>query len=81
MDIKTKSIVKIAVILVIAVFLAYSYGRISDCRLQSNSSQNAIKLGLDLRGGVYVLLEAKPKPGETITKEKMDGAVEVIRAE
>jgi preprotein translocase subunit SecD len=32
-----------------------------------------------LRGGVSVLLEAKPKPGEKITDEKMTGAENVIR--
>lgn len=80
MDIRTKSAVKIAVILFIAVFLAYSLMvgfQIADYKVIP--LKNAIKLGLDLRGGVYVLLEAKPKTGETITKEKMDGAVEVIR--
>jgi preprotein translocase subunit SecD len=80
MDIKKKSIVRFVIILGLAVFLAYSllFGfKIGAYRIIP--LKDAINLGLDLRGGVYVLLEAKPKEGENITKEKMDGAVEVIR--
>jgi preprotein translocase subunit SecD len=80
MDIKKKSIVRFVIILGLAAFLAYSllFGfKIGDYKIIP--IRDAINLGLDLRGGVYVLLEAKPKEGENITKEKMDGAVEVIR--
>lgn len=37
-----------------------------------------VKLGLDLRGGMNVILTAKGKPGSPITEKKMDQAVFVI---
>ncbi|MGO2117559.1 MAG: protein translocase subunit SecD [Fusobacterium sp.] len=38
-----------------------------------------IKLGLDLKGGVYAVLEAEPKEkGEVITNETMDSLIEVL---
>jgi preprotein translocase subunit SecD len=80
MDLKTKSILKIAAVIALAAFLAYSLlvgFQVAGYKVVP--IKDAIKLGLDLRGGVSVLLEAKPKPGETVTNEKMNGAVEVIR--
>ncbi|WP_422444036.1 protein translocase subunit SecD [Thermoanaerobacterium sp. DL9XJH110] len=80
MDLKTKSILKIAAVIALAAFLAYSLlvgFQVAGYKVVP--IKDAIKLGLDLRGGVSVLLEAKPKPGETVTSEKMNGAVEVIR--
>lgn len=41
--------------------------------------KDAIKYGLDLRGGVYVVLEAKPKEGEAITDDIMERAIATIR--
>ncbi len=38
-----------------------------------------IKLGLDLQGGVELVLRAVPPKGETVTEENLDLAVEVIR--
>lgn len=38
-----------------------------------------INLGLDLRGGVYFLLQAKPKPGEKLSEDKLSGLVQVLR--
>lgn len=80
MDLRTKSILKIVAILVVAAFLAYTLlegFQIAGYKVVP--IKKAVKLGLDLQGGVSVLLEAKPKPGETVTNEKMNGAVEVIR--
>jgi preprotein translocase subunit SecD len=80
MDLKTKSILKIAAVVMAAAFLAYSLlvgFQVAGYKVVP--IKKAIKLGLDLQGGVSVLLEAKPKPGETVTNEKMNGAVEVIR--
>lgn len=80
MDSRTKSIIKITVTIAIVAFMAYSMlvgFRFAGYKIVP--VKDAIKLGLDLRGGVSVLLEAKPKPNETITNEKMNGAVEVIR--
>lgn len=80
MDSKTKSLIKIVAIVIVAAVLVYAtlYGfQIAGYKVIP--IKNAIKLGLDLRGGVSVLLEARPKPGEKITDEKMTGAENVIR--
>ena len=39
----------------------------------------ALKLGLDLRGGASVLLEAKDNPSDPVTKEKIERAIGTIR--
>ncbi|MDK2878818.1 MAG: preprotein translocase subunit SecD [Thermoanaerobacteraceae bacterium] len=80
MDLKTKSILIIVAAVILAAFLAYSLlvgFQVAGYKVVP--IKKAIKLGLDLQGGVSVLLEAKPKPGEAVTNEKMNGAVEVIR--
>lgn len=41
--------------------------------------KDAIKYGLDLRGGVYVVLEAKPSEGKGVSSETLDRAVATIR--
>lgn len=81
MNSKTKSFIKIAAIVIVAAILAYAtlYGfQIAGYKIIP--IKESIKLGLDLRGGVSVLLEAKPKPGEKVTDEKMTGAENVIRS-
>ncbi|KYO63971.1 protein translocase subunit SecD [Thermovenabulum gondwanense] len=80
MNYRTKSLLKIALILILAAFLAYTllYGIKIGPYKQAPLSKS-IKLGLDLQGGVYVLLEAEPKPGQELNEEKMNSAVEVIR--
>lgn len=77
---KYKSLVKLILIVTIAVLLGYTAInglKIGEYRIIP--VKHAINLGLDLQGGVYVLLEAKDKPGQKVTDEKMNGAVEVIR--
>ncbi|KXG78214.1 hypothetical protein AN618_06060 [Fervidicola ferrireducens] len=79
MNLRAKSLLKIAVILFIAFFLAYTLAfGVKIGPYQVLPLKKAIKLGLDLQGGIYVLLEAKPKPGQTISEEKMNAAREVI---
>ncbi|MGB9813077.1 MAG: protein translocase subunit SecD [Thermovenabulum sp.] len=80
MGFRTKSLLKIALIFILAAFLAFSllYG-IKIGPYKQEPLAKSIKLGLDLQGGVYVLLEAEPKPGQELTEEKMNSAVEVIR--
>lgn len=36
------------------------------------------KLGLDLKGGVYVVLEAVPEPGQSLDKDAMGRLIEVL---
>ncbi|MFO7152979.1 MAG: protein translocase subunit SecD, partial [Bacillota bacterium] len=66
MDLRARSLAKIAVILFIGFFLAYTLAfglKVGPYQVQP--LKKAIKLGLDLQGGIYVLLEAKPKEGQT----------------
>lgn len=81
MNIKAKSFLKISAVILIAAFLTYwmIFGfKIGNYRFLP--AKETIKLGLDLQGGVSVLMEASPKPGEKVTNEKMEGAVEVIKS-
>ncbi len=41
--------------------------------------KDAIKYGLDLRGGVYVVLEAKPEEGGAVSDETLTRAIATIR--
>ncbi len=80
MNLKTKSLIKILIIISITVILAYvTFYGFQIVGYKIVPIKEAIKLGLDLRGGVSVLLEANPKPGEKINDEKMSGAENVIR--
>ncbi|HHY04236.1 MAG TPA: protein translocase subunit SecD [Thermoanaerobacterales bacterium] len=75
-----KSTIKVVIMIVILLLLSFTAlngFEIAGYRVLPIKS--AINLGLDLQGGVSVLLEAKPKAGEKVTDEKMNGAVEVIR--
>ncbi|MCW2955941.1 MAG: secD [Thermoleophilia bacterium] len=40
---------------------------------------NAVRLGLDLQGGLEVVLKASPTDGEDLTNEQLEQSVEVIR--
>lgn len=40
--------------------------------------KNPTKLGLDLKGGVYVVLQAKPAKGETLDKDAINRLIEVL---
>ena len=77
---KSKSLAKFMVIVLLIAFLAYlaafgmPLGNYSIVPIKDN-----IKLGLDLRGGATVILEAKDDPTDPITVEKMDRAVATLR--
>jgi preprotein translocase subunit SecD len=77
---KSKSLAKFMVIVLLITFLAYlaafglSMGNYSIVPIKEN-----IKLGLDLRGGATVVLEAKDDPADPVTDEKMERAVATIR--
>lgn len=77
---RIKSLAIILAIVVAAAVLAYSaLSGIQIVGYRVIPIKEAIKLGLDLRGGISILLEAKPKAGEIITDEKMAGVERVIR--
>ena len=40
--------------------------------------QNHMKLGLDLKGGVYMVLEGVPSELGDVTSEKMDAAMKIV---
>jgi preprotein translocase subunit SecD len=77
---KSKSIAKFTVIIMLIAFLAYlaafgmPLGNYSIVPVKEN-----IKLGLDLRGGATVVLEAKDDPTDPLTEEKMERAVATLR--
>lgn len=77
---KSKSIAKFTVIIMLIAFLAYlaafgmPLGNYSIVPVKEN-----IKLGLDLRGGATVVLEAKNDPADPLTDEKMERAVATLR--
>jgi preprotein translocase subunit SecD len=80
LQMKSKSIAKFTVIVLLIAFLAYlaafgmPLGSYSIVPIKDN-----IKLGLDLRGGATVVLEAKDDPADPVTEEKMERAVATLR--
>lgn len=56
-------------IVVLALAVVFSWGHLKD----------NLNLGLDLRGGAEVVLQAVPEEGQTVTSEDMDALKEVIR--
>lgn len=69
----------IAIVLLIGI-IAYvaSYG-LNIGKYEVLPVKNVIKLGLDLRGGADVVLEAQGTPEDPVTDEKMERAVATIR--
>ena len=74
-----RTVIFIAVVLIIGLSAyALSFGaNIGDYEVVP--VRDAIKYGLDLRGGVYVVLEARPDEGEAVTGDMLDRAVATIR--
>jgi len=78
--VNTKNILKLLIILTMIAALGYvSINGLKIGEYKVIPVKEGINLGLDLQGGVYVLLEAQENEGQTVTNEKMMGAVEVIR--
>lgn len=76
----TKNILKLLIILTMIAALGYvSINGLKIGEYKVIPVKEGINLGLDLQGGVYVLLEAQENEGQTVTNEKMMGAVDVIR--
>src|SRR5690554_5226977 len=67
----------IIAILVLGVFTSFNGLSIGDYDVIP--MKDAIKLGLDLRGGVYVVLEAQDSEDDPINDEKMSRAIATIR--
>lgn len=77
---KSKSLIVFFAIVLLISFFAYTavYG-LNIGKYEILPVKNLIKLGLDLRGGATVLLQAKDNPNDPINDEKMTRAVATIR--
>ncbi|MDD4503316.1 MAG: protein translocase subunit SecD [Clostridiaceae bacterium] len=77
---KSKSLIVFLAIVLLISFFAYAavYG-LNIGKYEILPVKNLIKLGLDLRGGATVLLQAKDNPNDPINDEKMARAVATIR--
>ncbi|HOS69612.1 MAG TPA: protein translocase subunit SecD [Bacillota bacterium] len=77
---KSKSLILfLAIVLIISFFAYIAFFGLNIGKYEIVPAKDLIKLGLDLRGGVTVLLEAKDKPDDPINDEKMARAVATIR--
>ncbi len=77
---KSKSlIVFLAIVLIISFFAYIAVYGLNIGKYEIVPVKKLIKLGLDLRGGATVLLEAKDNPNDPVTDEKMARAVATIR--
>lgn len=76
---KGKSVIKLsAIIIVIALFVWLALFGLKVGVYEMSSIKDSLKLGLDLKGGVYVVLEASEANGKT-DEQTMDKAIETIR--
>ncbi len=77
---KSKSLVVfVALVLLISLFAYIAFYGLNIGKYEILPVQKMIKLGLDLRGGATVLLEAKDNPNDPVNDEKMTRAVATIR--
>ncbi|HHU69327.1 MAG TPA: protein translocase subunit SecD [Thermoanaerobacterales bacterium] len=75
-----KNIIKLLAIIVLIFIVGYiALNGLNVGVYRIKSVKESINLGLDLQGGIYVLLEATEKDDQPITNEKITGAIEVIR--
>lgn len=76
----SKNIVKFLAIIVLIGILSYVavYG-LQLGKYEVVPVKNLIKLGLDLRGGADVILEAQGNPDDPVTDEKIERAIATIR--
>lgn len=77
---KSKNLIAfLAIVLVISFFAYMAVFGLNIGKYEIVPVKKLIKLGLDLRGGVTVLLEAKDNPNDPVTDEKMARAIATIR--
>ncbi len=76
----SKNLVKFIAVVVLIGIISYiaAYG-LHIGKYEVVPVKSLIKLGLDLRGGADVVLEAQESPDDPITEEKMERAVATIR--
>lgn len=78
MNLKRTLIFVIVVLIIGLTAYAFTYGT-NIGSYQVMPVKDSMKYGLDLRGGVYIVLEAKPEPGKTVTDDMMERAIATIR--
>lgn len=71
MHIKRSRIALAMLIILILAAAGYIYNDVAN--------NHGLSLGLDLEGGVYVLLEAQPAPGETVDRNSLERARAIIQ--
>lgn len=77
---KSKSLILfLAIVLLISFFAYMAFFGLNVGKYEILPATDLIKLGLDLRGGVTVLLEAKDRPDDPVNDEKMARAVATLR--
>ncbi|MFZ7132010.1 MAG: protein translocase subunit SecD [Eubacteriales bacterium] len=77
---KWKSVLSFFMVLILVLALGFvMFNGLAIGRYQLMPVEEAINYGLDLTGGVYVVLEAKDTPDDPVTDEKIDRAIATIR--
>lgn len=77
---KSKSLIAfLAIVLLISLFAYIAFYGLNIGKYEILPASKLIKLGLDLRGGATVLLEAKDDPNDPVNDEKMARAVATLR--
>lgn len=77
---KSKSLIMLlAIVLLISFFTYIAVYGLNIGKYEILPVKSLIKLGLDLRGGATVLLQAKDNPNDPVNEEKMSRAVATIR--
>ncbi|MGE5415724.1 MAG: protein translocase subunit SecD [Acidobacteriota bacterium] len=70
LKLNASSLVKLLLVfLTVALLACFTYTPI----------QNNMNLGLDLKGGLHVVMEAKEKPGQEVTSDTMQKTISVLR--
>jgi len=78
MNLKRTLIFIIIVLIIGLTAYAFTYGT-NIGSYQVVPVKDTIKYGLDLRGGVYIVLEARPEAGKAVTDDMMERAIATIR--
>lgn len=77
---KSKNILVFCLVLIVVLAAGFAmFNGVSFGRYELMPVSEAINYGLDLTGGVYVVLEAKDTPDDPVNDEKIDRAIATIR--
>jgi SecD/SecF fusion protein len=65
--------------LVLLLIVIAALAGVAFLAIPGSPGHRTLKQGLDLQGGIEVVLQAKPPPGQTVTADQMDNAVSIMR--